>query len=54
MITTDALGQATEELAVHHVDIEEGPVERHGATGPIRSIYFGDPDHNLIEVGTHL
>jgi catechol 2,3-dioxygenase-like lactoylglutathione lyase family enzyme len=47
LITTDPLGQATEELAAHHVSIEEGPVERTGATGPIRSVYFRDPDGNL-------
>ena len=37
-------------LAVHQVDIEEGPVARTGATGPITSIYVRDPDQNLIEV----
>lgn len=30
--------------------IIEGPVERTGATGAIRSIYLRDPDGNLIEV----
>ncbi len=34
------------------VDIIEGPVARTGATGPITSIYFRDPDGNLLEVAT--
>jgi catechol 2,3-dioxygenase-like lactoylglutathione lyase family enzyme len=36
------------------VPIEEGPVERTGATGPIRSVYVRDPDFNLIEVSNSL
>ncbi|TLX59485.1 VOC family protein [Stutzerimonas nosocomialis] len=28
----------------------EGPVQRTGATGPIRSVYVRDPDQNLIEL----
>ena len=35
LITTDPLGQATDELAARYVSIEEGPVERTGATGRI-------------------
>jgi hypothetical protein len=33
--------------------IEQSPVDRTGALGPIRSIYLRDPDMNLIEVSTY-
>lgn len=34
--------------------IVEGPVQRTGATGPIRSVYVRDPDLNLIEMSEQL
>lgn len=34
--------------------IIEGPVQRTGATGPIRSVYVRDPDLNLIELSEPL
>jgi catechol 2,3-dioxygenase-like lactoylglutathione lyase family enzyme len=37
-------------LAVAGVEIEEGPVARSGALGPIRSVYLRDPDGNLLEI----
>lgn len=32
------------------VAVVEGPAQRTGATGPIRSVYLRDPDQNLIEL----
>jgi catechol 2,3-dioxygenase-like lactoylglutathione lyase family enzyme len=37
-------------LATVGVAVEEGPVARSGAAGPIVSIYLRDPDGNLIEI----
>ena len=36
------------------VAVIEGPVQRTGATGPILSIYFRDPDLNLIEISNRI
>ena len=37
-------------LGAQGIDVEEGPVMRSGARGPIRSVYFRDPDGNLVEI----
>lgn len=37
-------------LAARNVTIEDGPVPRTGAAGPLVSIYIRDPDQNLIEI----
>ena len=36
------------------VEIAAGPGERDGATGRILSVYFRDPDGNLVEVSNRL
>ncbi len=41
-------------LAAHRITIEEGPVPRTGATGPIQSLYIRDPDLNLIEISNRV
>jgi catechol 2,3-dioxygenase-like lactoylglutathione lyase family enzyme len=40
-------------LAERGVAIEEGPVEREGALGTMRSVYLRDPDHNLVEISVY-
>ena len=37
-----------------NVRIEDGPVQKTGANGPIRSIYVRDPDKNLIEISNQI
>ncbi len=49
-ISATPLDDCIAHLAACGVPIEEGPVERTGAMGPILSVYFRDPDGNLIEV----
>jgi catechol 2,3-dioxygenase-like lactoylglutathione lyase family enzyme len=53
LIAADPVEQVIEELTAHDVPIEEGPVERTGATGTILSVYFRDPDRSLIEVSNY-
>lgn len=54
LITTTPLADVTEHLARCDVAIIEGPVSKTGATGPIHSVYFRDPDQNLIEVSNYV
>jgi catechol 2,3-dioxygenase-like lactoylglutathione lyase family enzyme len=49
-ISAVALDEVIAHLDACGVAIEEGPVERTGAAGPIESVYFRDPDGNLLEV----
>ncbi|XP_048191627.1 glyoxalase domain-containing protein 5 [Perognathus longimembris pacificus] len=54
LITDVPLEELIEHLKACDVPIEEGPVPRTGAKGPIMSIYFRDPDRNLIEVSNYI
>ncbi|WP_455385915.1 VOC family protein [Acidihalobacter prosperus] len=53
LITRTPLTDVLEHLERCGVGIEEGPVPRTGALGPIESVYFRDPDGNLIEVSNY-
>lgn len=54
LITEDPLENVLEHLNREGVTIELGPVKRDGATGPMMSVYFRDPDENLIEVSQYV
>jgi len=49
-LTGVPLAEVQAHLAACGVAVIEGPVRRTGATGPILSVYFRDPDGNLIEL----
>jgi catechol 2,3-dioxygenase-like lactoylglutathione lyase family enzyme len=40
-------------LRAQGVEIEEGPVARDGALGAMTSVYFRDPDRNLVEISVY-
>ncbi|QRN52146.1 VOC family protein [Dyella caseinilytica] len=53
LITSVPLEQVIEHIRQCGVTIEEGPVRRTGARGPIQSVYCRDPDGNLVEVSNY-
>lgn len=54
LVTPWPLERLLAHLAAEGVAVEEGPVRRTGALGPIESVYVRDPDDNLIEIGRYL
>jgi catechol 2,3-dioxygenase-like lactoylglutathione lyase family enzyme len=52
-ITETPLDEVIAQLKSAGVAIAEGPVAKTGALGPINSVYFRDPDGNLIEVSNY-
>ena len=53
-VTSVPLEKVVAHLQACGVPILEGPVARTGARGPISSVYFRDPDLNLIEVSNYV
>lgn len=53
LIVDEPVDRIITELASHGVPLEEGPVDRTGATGPLLSVYVRDPDDNLIELSNY-
>ena len=52
-ITETPLDQVIARLKENGVVVADGPVQKTGALGPMMSVYFRDPDGNLIEVSNY-
>jgi catechol 2,3-dioxygenase-like lactoylglutathione lyase family enzyme len=52
-ITETPLEEVLAHLEAEGVAIAQGPVEKTGALGSMMSVYFRDPDGNLIEVSNY-
>ena len=50
LLVEGPLAAVDRELRGAGIAIELGPVDRTGATGPLRSLYLRDPDGNLVEL----
>ena len=53
LITETPMDEVVAHLEACGVAIEEYPSDRSGALGTIRSVYFRDPDGNLVEVSNY-
>lgn len=53
LITSTPLTEVEAHLKAQGIAIEEGPVARTGAVGPILSVYIRDPDGNLVEISNY-
>ena len=52
-VTRTPVDAVVRHLAECGVTIASGPVPQKGALGPMTSVYFHDPDRNLIEVAVY-
>lgn len=54
LITQKPIADVVQHLETCEIEIEDGPIRKTGAAGPIMSVYFRDPDQNLVEVSNYL
>lgn len=54
LVTETPMDEVIAQLGAHDVETVEGPAEKIGAIGKLMSIYFRDPDGNLVEVSNRL
>ena len=52
-VTQASVQEVVEHLESCEVEVLEGPVSRTGALGQLTSVYFRDPDGNLLEVSSY-
>ncbi|MFB6207355.1 MAG: hypothetical protein ABEJ05_12610 [Haloglomus sp.] len=53
LTTETPIEEVERQLHDRNIEVIMGPIERSGAVGTITSVYFGDPDSNLVEVATY-
>lgn len=52
-VVEQPIAEWLDHLAGLGIPVVEGPIGRTGALGPMTSVYFRDPDGNLIEVASY-
>ena len=54
MITKSPMADVIDHFKAENVEIEVGPIPKPGAIGSLISIYFRDPDGNLLKLSNYL
>lgn len=54
LLTDTPVAEVAAHLEAEGIEVIEGPATKTGATGPILSVYFRDPDGNLVEVSNQI